>query len=81
MSAPIGSGRYRVQGAWFRAGKRLWSKADEATLRRRFPHMRTDVLARQLRRRLYFDQCPHDAPKCTSEAECLREIALYRKLG
>ncbi len=31
VSATIGSGRYRVQGAWFRAGKRLWSKADEAT--------------------------------------------------
>jgi len=34
----------------FRAGRRLWSKADDAVLRRRFPHVRTDTLARQLRR-------------------------------
>jgi hypothetical protein len=34
----------------FRAGKRLWSKADDRTLRRTFPHVRTAVLAEQLRR-------------------------------
>jgi hypothetical protein len=35
-----------------RAGKRLWSKADDARIRRAFPHTRTDVLARSLRRSL-----------------------------
>ena len=34
----------------YRAGKRLWSKADDRTLRRIFPHVRTEILARQLRR-------------------------------
>jgi len=34
----------------FRAGKRLWSRADDAALRRRYPHMSTSTLARQLRR-------------------------------
>lgn len=34
----------------FRAGKRLWSKADDRTLRRTFPHRRTAAIARQLRR-------------------------------
>lgn len=34
----------------FRAGKRLWSKADDATLRRIYPHTRTATVARQLRR-------------------------------
>jgi hypothetical protein len=34
----------------FRAGKRLWSKADDRTLRRTFPHTRTAILAQQLRR-------------------------------
>lgn len=34
----------------YRAGKRLWSKADEATMRRIYPHTRTALIARQLRR-------------------------------
>jgi hypothetical protein len=34
----------------FRAGKRLWSKADDRTLRRTFPHARTEIVAQQLRR-------------------------------
>jgi len=34
----------------FRAGKRLWSKADDAAMRRTYPHTSTAVLARQLRR-------------------------------
>jgi hypothetical protein len=34
----------------FRAGKRLWNPEDDAILRERFPHMRTDVLAQELRR-------------------------------
>lgn len=34
----------------YRAGKRLWSKADDRTLRRIFPHQRTEIVARQLRR-------------------------------
>jgi hypothetical protein len=36
--------------------------------------------ARLLRHRMHFDQCPH-TPQCTTNGECLREIALYRKLG
>jgi HNH endonuclease len=36
----------------FRAGKRLWSPADDATLRRIYPHTRTSTIARQLRRSL-----------------------------
>jgi len=36
----------------FRAGKRLWSKADDRELRRHYPHMRTSTLARRLRRSL-----------------------------
>jgi hypothetical protein len=34
----------------FRAGKRLWSRADDAELRRRYPHEATEQLARDLRR-------------------------------
>jgi len=34
----------------YRAGKRLWSPADDATLRRVYPHVPTSTLARQLRR-------------------------------
>jgi hypothetical protein len=34
----------------FRAGKRLWSTADDRELRRTFPHTRTATIARQLRR-------------------------------
>ena len=34
----------------FRAGKRLWSKADDAALRRTYPHAPTAAIARQLRR-------------------------------
>jgi hypothetical protein len=36
----------------YRAGKRLWSKADDRELRRRYPHTRTSTMARQLRRTL-----------------------------
>lgn len=36
----------------FRAGKRLWSAADDATLRRLYPDTPTAVLAKQLRRTL-----------------------------
>jgi hypothetical protein len=34
----------------FRAGKRLWSKADDAVMRRTYPHTSTAAIARQLRR-------------------------------
>jgi hypothetical protein len=34
----------------FRAGKRLWNKADDAFMRARYPHEPTPAIARQLRR-------------------------------
>jgi len=37
----------------FRAGKRLWSKADDATLRRLYPYMPNPAIARLLRRTLF----------------------------
>lgn len=40
----------RAAGDIYRAGKRLWSKADDATLRRLYPDTSTSTLARQLRR-------------------------------
>jgi hypothetical protein len=39
-----------MTGDRFRAGKRLWSKADDAILRRIYPDTPTPVIARQLRR-------------------------------
>lgn len=37
----------------FRAGKRLWTKADDATLRRLYPDTPNTVLARRLRRTVF----------------------------
>jgi len=37
----------------FRAGKRLWSQADDRALRRTYPHAPTPVVARQLRRSVH----------------------------
>jgi len=34
----------------FRAGRRLWSRADDRELRRRYPHVRTDTLTRRFGR-------------------------------
>ncbi len=34
----------------FRAGKRLWSEADDAELRRVYPDLPTPTIARQMRR-------------------------------
>lgn len=42
----------KVRGARYRAGKRLWSAADDAVLRRLYPNTPTAVLARRLRRSL-----------------------------
>lgn len=39
-------------GEVFRAGKRLWGPADDAVLRRIYPHRSTSTIARQLRRSL-----------------------------
>jgi hypothetical protein len=39
-----------VVGDRYRAGKRLWTPADDATLCRRYPHEATELLARGLRR-------------------------------
>lgn len=46
MSGTIGS----PAGATYRAGKRLWTAADEATLRQRYPDQSTACLARTLGR-------------------------------
>jgi HNH endonuclease len=37
----------------FRAGKRLWSKADDAALRRIYPQLPTPTIARQFRRSVF----------------------------
>lgn len=37
----------------FRAGKRLWSKQDDALMRKRYPHEPTPVIARDLRRTVF----------------------------
>lgn len=38
----------RIAGVWYRAGKRLWTRADDAALRRIFPDTPTATVARQL---------------------------------
>jgi hypothetical protein len=43
-------GIYIVKGVRFRAGRRLWSARDNALLRARYPHERTQKIARRLRR-------------------------------
>lgn len=40
----------RRRGDRFRAGKRLWSRADDEQLRREYPHTETAKLAKRLRR-------------------------------
>lgn len=48
--ASLGVTTCRDCGARFRAGKRLWSRADDALMRKRYPHEPTSVVARALRR-------------------------------
>lgn len=43
-------GAYRVGSERYRAGRRLWSKKDDAIMRRRYPHEPNAVLAAALRR-------------------------------
>ncbi len=44
------NGTYRCGGELFRAGRRVWTTADDRAMRRAYPHVPTALLARQLRR-------------------------------
>jgi len=35
---------YKVDGVWYRAGKRCWTRTEDAVIRRRYPHEKTERL-------------------------------------
>lgn len=70
--------RRAADGSWWRAGKRLWSAAEDALLRKIYPHEPTAVVAKRLRRSQYAVNARADKFGLKKSAAYLASPAAYR---